>query len=1050
MEVVAKRKRVPTTSPHSSPPPAPEHMEPFHSDTGNHTPPPTSSSSFTSVSSNSPPPPPPFFFVSLFPEEIQKAYWKLQLSTFLSYGTRVPPLSNVVETLPPDHLDRENHSRQEAMKFLLAPFSSIFELEPQQHQQPTEVGKKKNNRMKPKKEQSERMEDTPSSWGISLSPAGEALVRRRQEESEGRKREEGVVQEGGSGGHKQQRLHIPVTFHRDGPPSTQNTAASHPPTVYKDSASRNRSTATSFFTSFSSFSPVPERGHVFSSFEAMAFSLRQHRPPSPARWWMAVDSFQVEENDLPRSIISSSSTMNRDDLGKGSPPASVRMKVENMIFHLPSSYRSSLPPPPPYTSTSSSPPHAPPSLPSSRYSNWYRWNSFQSHVGKSPAGDSSPPPNTSTSSSSPHAPPPPHIVLAAHWDSKREPQGMLGASDSAASILMLRQWMQEVLWWKELAQLVRWAWEEEEEKKANKKGGKEWWFQDENIFSYLSEKKLRILLQKLLHPASAALLLEYVFPAPSTEEEGSSSSSSSLFSNLERNLSHTCDRSSISTRTPGCTASHHHSSSGGLCVHENCRIEKGEEQKEIPQRKADMDQWPDEVEGVYQALSAALNLSLPSSLASRLFTSRAKTSNHPSPSTSSFLSLSAVFPPRNHHHDHHHAQYCQYSRRPQYSLREWLIAGERLPDVSVIFFDGEEAMVEWKGDDHTYGSRHLSATWRSTTWYRDAKRSGDEKGEGKRGVEKMVGKRKESGEAEEGHTSASPSSGTSTTATRTTATTHTASKNVKEVVKRASSWMSSISSFILLDLIGGSEDSVFRNFFADVSGHLFYELYLLEQQRRNPCGSVNSRNGAGAATGRPFSTTTTTCPRLHTKSTLKGHHAVSSEGRTVAGVPALWELFGIPPLWYQPPLPSSSSPEQPQRKGNVGSTSYFTSSEALRSRHAPMRPLPNLVLEDDYMHWLDAGKEKEEEKEDDPPSLEAMRHKKTETNRAASEEKEKDSNQITSTPPPEHLSCAMLPLVPMPFPPQWHTIEDDISHISWNMIIHFYELFLAFLFFSPS
>ncbi|KAG0235061.1 hypothetical protein BGW42_005854 [Actinomortierella wolfii] len=35
--------------------------------------------------------------------------------------------------------------------------------------------------------------------------------------------------------------------------------------------------------------------------------------------------------------------------------------------------------------------------------------------------------------------------------------------------------------------------------------------------------------------------------------------------------------------------------------------------------------------------------------------------------------------------------------------------------LQLIFFDGEEAFVNWQGNDHTYGSRHLAALWENTT-----------------------------------------------------------------------------------------------------------------------------------------------------------------------------------------------------------------------------------------------------------------------------------------------------------------------------------------------
>ena len=37
---------------------------------------------------------------------------------------------------------------------------------------------------------------------------------------------------------------------------------------------------------------------------------------------------------------------------------------------------------------------------------------------------------------------------------------------------------------------------------------------------------------------------------------------------------------------------------------------------------------------------------------------------------------------------------------------------KRRDSVWVVWFDGEESQVEWSGEDHTYGSRHLAEVWR--------------------------------------------------------------------------------------------------------------------------------------------------------------------------------------------------------------------------------------------------------------------------------------------------------------------------------------------------
>jgi Zn-dependent M28 family amino/carboxypeptidase len=41
------------------------------------------------------------------------------------------------------------------------------------------------------------------------------------------------------------------------------------------------------------------------------------------------------------------------------------------------------------------------------------------------------------------------------------------------------------------------------------------------------------------------------------------------------------------------------------------------------------------------------------------------------------------------------------------------LAGEtRRDSVWLVWFDGEESLVQWSGDDHTYGSRRLAEQWR--------------------------------------------------------------------------------------------------------------------------------------------------------------------------------------------------------------------------------------------------------------------------------------------------------------------------------------------------
>ncbi|KAJ3360989.1 hypothetical protein HDU91_004173 [Kappamyces sp. JEL0680] len=50
-------------------------------------------------------------------------------------------------------------------------------------------------------------------------------------------------------------------------------------------------------------------------------------------------------------------------------------------------------------------------------------------------------------------------------------------------------------------------------------------------------------------------------------------------------------------------------------------------------------------------------------------------------------------------------------------LLEKKMAGlDRFTTLQLIFFDGEEAMIEWTDDDSIYGAKHLAETWSSTMY----------------------------------------------------------------------------------------------------------------------------------------------------------------------------------------------------------------------------------------------------------------------------------------------------------------------------------------------
>lgn len=837
------------------------------------------------------------------------------------------------------------------MNFLTTPFHSLF-AEPIDENDPTRHQKKKNTTQSGDSSNGKEEEaEDGLVWGLSLSPAGQALVRKKKNakfssspspphpipsKTGKRADEQGEIKGGGSS-------------------SSRRTAP-------RRTASPSSSTTTS---SSSLPPPPPPPTRLFSSFSELAAALSsssvRHASPS---WWGAVDAFTVE---VPLPL----SSPEEEEAASGRDEKSTSLEVEmtNYVFHLPSSSSS-------FVETSS---------PAAR-----RWLSLSTA-----SSSSSPLPPRPHSHTTGHASgggehakeakaagpssSPPHLVLAAHWDTKREPsRGMVGAMDSAVSVLLLRQWMQEVRWWKEMTQLVQWALEEEHEKEtatrhpwwAKKRGGGRTAASESTptTSSFASarfcctEAHLRFILQTLLHPSHAAVLLEYAFPAvPSTTPEACVRLP---FSPLPWND----DRPHTPTKEEG---------------GEGAPPEGG-------------DVWEEEEEGAIGPSS--------SSPVCHPFASHASSSCH---------------------------------------LSSWLLAAYDLPDVSVLWFDGEEAWVEWKDEDHTYGSRHLAQLWRETRWRRR--------------------KQPHRNNAEEESNTAPPPSSSSTAS--------------------SSSWMSSVTTFILLDLIGGEETPTFRNFFPGASGHLFESLHLLERARRegggggggcpvviSPTKKKKKRekgNEGNASPPHKRRETSGESARRAGGTGDEGSHAgrgahqceKGEEERSVVASPPppppSWVDFGIPLLWYAPP------PSAAQGTGTL----YFSKEEAARPRPATMPT--RLVLEDDYMHWLDAGEtndDEETEREDgdekmravDPQAHSPRAHRKEEKRGSSSSSSvaagrpNKNGVSPVKKPTRSHLSCAMLPLVPLPFPPQWHTQEDDLDHVSLDMVMNFYVLFTTFLFFSPS
>eukprot|EP00796_Vickermania_ingenoplastis_P011884 gene11884-8169_t len=440
-----------------------------------------------------------------------------------------------------------------------------------------------------------------------------------------------------------------------------------------------------------------------------------------------------------------------------------------------------------------------------------------------------------------------HVVLAAHWDTKLQPNGMLGAVDSATSLLMLRQWMQEVQWWRELSALVRTALAEtkvQDENEGEVVGESEACaaqlevLTSGSLLDLTTESEVRALLQRLLSAEDAALLLEYAFPM-------------------------------------GIAEAYEATSTGGA---------------------------------------------------------------------------------------RRHRPYAGYS------LLQWLAAAEALPSLSVLFLDGEEAFVKWDDHDHTYGSRHLADVWRQKEWE-------------------------------------PPSSLLHETAP------HAGYKNSSAAsAPPHSTWYDSIDTFVLLDLVAGSDEAVYRNLFPDTSGHLYQRLVDGENRRRRTrkrftfLREVQRNGGEGG-----------------------GDDSPGVELRHSPSAPSSWAAYGVPSLWHQDShavqCHADGSTTFISSKSATRCPDYFSVQEGSRPRDRPLFSTEKLLVEDDHMHWLEAGRRRDSGGEADNASASAGPLRVGD------------------------MSVAMLHLIALPFPAQWHTPLDDALHVSYDQMVNFYQLFLSFLLF---
>lgn len=381
-----------------------------------------------------------------------------------------------------------------------------------------------------------------------------------------------------------------------------------------------------------------------------------------------------------------------------------------------------------------------------------------------------------------------HVVLAAHHDSKYiGSPPMLGASDAALSVLLLRELVREVVWWRRLHQLLWWA---------------------------LSRDGV-------------------------TVDEGEAGEPEGLLRRLQR-------------------------------------------RRQLP-----------------QGINSTTTTTTTAAAASR--TARQLLRELLAPEYAAQL-LDVAFPCLHH------------QEKDEDPLLQWMVHAAALPAVSLVLFDGEEAVVEWGSEeavhhprdatsgqrngepvrvqDHTYGSRALVELWKQRSF---------------------------------------------------------SNMNVSSS-SSSPSWYESVSHFLLLDLIGGQPFPTFRNLFPTASGKLFQYLSEVERKRREECQPHQQQ---------PYH-----------------HHEVLHTA--VEGVLDCSVYNQTVPLFF------------PKKEARRRTTPRPTSPSSTKTT--------TLVVEDDHMHWLSSGS---------PPG-----------------------------------SVKMLHAIPVPFPPQWHTVNDDAEHVHYGSVVEAFYLFL--------
>lgn len=260
-------------------------------------------------------------------------------------------------------------------------------------------------------------------------------------------------------------------------------------------------------------------------------------------------------------------------------------------------------------------------------------------------------------------------------------------------------------------------------------------------------------------------------------------------------------------------------------------------------------------------------------------------------------------------------------------VRTWLDWVQHLPAISVIFFDGEEAIKRWEHLDNTYGSRHLAQLWRSQL-----------------------------------HSSAGKGGG------------------------RRQNRLESVDLFVLYDLMGTSDMS-FHNTFPTQSGIVFNELAQMEAMRRQPsyATAVATTRAPRCIASSPDAMAVASRHVLQREwdAGLSRHVNPPASARSTTAratmpekypTPLAWQLFGSPhemhTILYQTKRRRrsglSSSVTSSQRSDNA-EKSVMRKADLVKPLHKPSANLffdleqsyahrrqpGTMAADDDHKHWLD-------------------------------------------------------------------------------------------------